>query len=145
MTDEQQPEDSIPIQATPTRPTDTSWIEFQRKEKQETIKRLEEAAKYLSGISSLSLSVVLGVNRDALKELSNDFELKGGICCWLLSIVLTLVVVFPFRYRYAENSADSIRAMHKKISHTKFLLLIVGALLYIAGISMMTYLYLFRQ
>lgn len=145
MTDEQQGSDSLSIQATPTRPADMNWIEFQRKEKQETIKRLEEAAKYLSGISSLSLSVVLGVNRDALKGLSNDFELKGGICCWLLSIVLTLVVVFPFRYRYAENSAESIRMMHKKISNAKFLLLIAGALLYIAGISMLTYLYLFRQ
>jgi hypothetical protein len=138
-------ENIVPIQATTVTAADKSWLEWQQKEKQESVKRLEDTAKFLSGISSLSLSILLGVNREALKQSSNNVGMKVALCCWLLSVVLTLIVVFPFRYKYASNSADSIRALFKRISHTKFLLLIFGALLYLAGLSIMVYLYLYRQ
>jgi hypothetical protein len=145
MTEDTSTDDIIPIQGTTITTTDKSWLEWQQKEKQETVKRLEDTAKYLSGISSLSLSILLGVNREALKLFSNTIGLKIALCCWLLSIVLTLIVVFPFPYKYASNSADSIRALYKRIGQTKFLLLILGTLLYLIGLSMMVYFYLYRQ
>ncbi|SIO46034.1 hypothetical protein [Chitinophaga niabensis] len=137
--------DIISIQATAATTTDKSWLDWQQKEKQETVKRLEDTAKFLSGISSLSLSILLGVNREALKHFSNSTGLKIALCCWLLSVVFTLIVVFPFRYKYASNSADAIRALYQRISQTKFLLLVLGTLLYLAGLSMMVYFYLYRQ
>ncbi|AXY77910.1 hypothetical protein D3H65_29690 [Paraflavitalea soli] len=151
MSNEQAGTAPIQIQATPARPTDSSWIDYQQKEKQESIKRLEETAKYLSGLSSLSLSIIVAVNGEALRQtmrsapryLEIGSSLKNGVVCWLLSILLTLAVVFPFRYKYVENSADSIRQMNNKIGQVKFWLLVLGALLYIIGISRVTYLYLF--
>ena len=142
MTEGTSAEDIIPIRAAPVTPTDKSWLEWQQKEKQETVKRLEDTAKFLSGISSLSLSILLGVNREALKHFSNTIGLKIALCCWLSSVVLTLIVVFPFRYKYASNSADAIRSMYQRIGQTKFLLLILGTLLYLAGLSMMAYFYI---
>jgi hypothetical protein len=145
MTEEQQGPSPVAIQATAAKAADSSWINWQQQEKQATLRRLEETAKYLSGLSSLSLTIMLGANKDALKLLSNSTSLKVGIVCWLASIVLTLAVVFPFRYNYVENSADSIRTMNNRISRAKFTLLVLGALLYIAGISLVAYLYLFCQ
>jgi len=153
MSNEQQATEPIHIQATPARPADSSWIDYQQKEKQESIKRLEETAKYLSGLSSLSLSIIVAVNGEALKQMirstpgSYEVEgsLKSSVVCWLLSILLTLAVVFPFRYKYVENSADSIRVMNNRISQVKFWLLVLGALLYIIGISRVTYIYLFTS
>lgn len=144
MTEDASTEEIIQIQATAVTPADKSWLDWQQKEKQETVKRLEDTARFLSGTSSLSLSILLGVNRDILKHLSNDAGLKMALCCWLLSVILTLIVVFPFRYQYASNSADDIRALYQRIGKTKFILLISGALLYLAGLSIIVYFYLYR-
>ena len=145
MTEDTSTDDILQIQATAVTTTDKAWLEWQQKEKQETVKRLEDTAKFLSGISSLSLSILLGVNRDVLKHVSNDTVLKIALCCWLSSVVVILIVVFPFRYKYASNSADAIRGLYQRIAQTKFLLLILGTLLYVAGLSIIVYLYLYRQ
>lgn len=137
------PDEIIEIRATAARPEDSSWIEHQRKENQVTISRLEETAKYLSGLSSLNLTILLSINSEALKAYSNLIVLKLGIICWLISILFTLAVVFPFRYHYIENSAASIRSMNKKIANIKFILLIAGVILYLCGISVVAYIYLF--
>jgi Na+/melibiose symporter-like transporter len=142
---QQHKEELPPIKAEPATPEEISWIEHQRKESQGTLKRLEEVAKYLSGLSSVSLAVMLGPSSDIFKELRHTAGLKIGITCWLVSIIFTLIVVFPFRYRYASNSASSIREMYKKITSIKFTLLLFGTLFFLVGIVIVTYIYLFGQ
>lgn len=138
-------EEVIETKASPAAPADTAWIEFQQKEKQDTLKRLEEAAKYLSGLASVCLSIILGVNKDALAQLSDSAGMKAGIVSWLASILLTLAVVFPFPYSYVENSADSIRKMNADIGRIKFILLIAGAALFVTGIAIVSWYYLCCQ
>ena len=140
-----QKEDIPEIKAVPASAEETSWIEHQRTERQGTLKRLEETAKYLSGLSSISLTIILGPTRDIFKDLQHSGLLKAGIICWLSSILLTLAVVFPFRYRYISNSISSIKNTHRKIAKVKFTFLIVGSLLYLTGISLVVYLYLFSS
>lgn len=142
MAEEVATEIPVSIQATTVTAADKSWLDWQQKEKQETVKRLEDTAKFLAGVSSLSLSILLGVNREALKSISNEGGMKFALCCWLLSIVLTLIVVFPFPYKYVSNSADSIRTLYKRISNTKFILILLGALFYLTGLSLMVFFYL---
>jgi hypothetical protein len=129
------------IKAVPATSEEKSWIDYQRTESQGTLKRLEETAKYLSGLSSISLTIILGPNHEIFKSLHNSGWLKVGIFSWLVSILLTLAVVFPFRYRYIGNSFSSIRNMHRKIARLKFVFLILGALLYLVGISVLAWLY----
>ncbi len=141
----QQSDEAIQIQATVARPSDISWIEHQLKEKQNTLQRLEETAKYLSGLACVSLSIMVGPNDKLLSKLSDSATLKIGIISWLVSILFTLAVVFPFRYAYAENSADSIRKMTGRIARVKFALLILGVLFFIIGISLLSYTYILSQ
>jgi predicted membrane channel-forming protein YqfA (hemolysin III family) len=131
------------IQATPATSEETSWIEHQRKEQQEAPRRLEETAKYLSGLSAISLTIMLGPYSETLKTFRTTAGLKLGIVCWLISIVCTLAVVFPFRYRYIGNSESSVRNVHRKITKVKFTLLLTGALFYLTGISIVAYFCLF--
>lgn len=136
--------ENIPeIKATPATVEEKSWIEYQRSESQGTLKRLEDTAKYLSGLSSISLTVILGPNHEIFTTLHHSNWLKAGIISWLLSILFTLAVVFPFRYRYIGNSSNSIRRMHRSIAKLKFVFLLLGAILYLTGISFLAWLYLF--
>lgn len=128
------------IKADPASAEEKSWIEYQRTESQGTLKRLEETAKYLSGLSSISLTIILGPDREIFKALHHSGWLKAGIISWLISILLTLAVVFPFRYGYIGNSYTSIRNMHRKIAKLKFVFLIGGAVLYMVGISILAWL-----
>lgn len=140
-----QNEDIPEIKAVPATTEEKSWIEYQRNESQGTLKRLEETAKYLSGVSSISLTIILGPDHEIFKTLHNSNLLKTGIVCWLLSILFTLAVVFPFRYRYIGNSFSSIRSTHQRIARFKFAFLILGSILYLTGISLLAWLYLFPQ
>lgn len=133
-------EEELPkIKATVSTEAELSWIEHQRKESQETPRRLEDTAKFLSGLSSISLTIMLGPYNEVLKANKSSTELKLGIICWLVSIFFTLAVVFPFRYRYIRNSETSIREMSNNIVRFKFTCLLLGTLLYLAAISIVAY------
>jgi hypothetical protein len=130
------------IRATSASSEDSSWIDFQLKERQSSLQRLEDAAKFLSGLASVSLTIMLSVNKSAFDQFSQSLTLKIGVLSWLISIVLTLGVVLPFRYNYIENSADSIKKMNQIVRRTKYALLTLGALFYLAGICILSWLYL---
>lgn len=137
-------EDELPkIKATISTEAELSWIEHQRKEKQEAPRRLEDIAKFLSGLFSVSLIIILSPYSEVLKANRTSGCLQLGVLCWLVSLLFTLAVIFPFRYRYISNSEISIREMHNKIVKVKFFCLLSGTLLYLAGISLIVYVCLF--
>ena len=137
-------EEIIEIRATAITQEELNWIEYQAKEKQETLKRYEETAKYLSGLSTITLTILTGPNNDSFKVISQLLLLKIGIVCWLASIACTLAVLFPFRYAYLKNSAQSIKTTYAKTARVKFILLLLGTLFYLAGVTITVYLYLFN-
>jgi hypothetical protein len=139
----QQQEDVIQIKAVPASAEEKSWIEHYRTESQGAMKRLEETAKYISGLSSVSLTLMLGPNKEVFSTLHSPVLLKAGIVSWLLSILLTLAVVFPFRYRFVSNSYSSIKRTHSRIIRVKFIFLILGSLLFLAGLSLIAWIFLF--
>ena len=128
------------LSSVPATSADMEWISFQRAEKRETLKRIEETAKYLSGIISISFSVVLNVEHSLFAGPHPGILLNAGIIAWILAIIISLFVLFPLRYAYVENSAASIQDMNKRVSRVKFVLLIAAAVLYITGISIIAYL-----
>jgi hypothetical protein len=140
----QNPEEIIEIQATTVSQDELTWVEYQAREKLETLKRYEETAKYLSGLSTITLTILTGPNNENFKLISHLLLLKIGIICWLASIVCTLAVLFPFRYSYIKNSAQSIKETHAKTARVKYLLLLSGTVFYLTGVSITVYLYLFK-
>lgn len=119
---------------------DISWLEYLEKLKQETPKRVEEAAKYLSGAISISFSIFLQSNSDAFKGLVNNPLLLLAIALWIFSLVSTLWIIVPFKYDYSPT-ASSIEAMTIKAINLKYRWLKVGIYTFIAALTLLGWLY----
>ena len=70
----------------PATPEEESWYTWRRADEQETPKRLEEAAKFCTGLYAITYAILLGSDADALKNASeNNLKLVAGL--WLVSLV----------------------------------------------------------
>jgi hypothetical protein len=131
-----------PIQGAKASPQAKSWREYQLKARQETPARIEDAAKYLAGMISISLSVILDFNAEMLKSAAKSPLLGAALIIWLLSLLCSFIVLFPTPYRYVGDSAESIERMHGRVIRYKYAWLITGALLFLAALCIVTAVYL---
>ncbi len=141
------------------------WRNYARESKHETPKRLEEAAKFLTGLISLTLT--LSLDNDFLKkgmeeraraqamdllqkglqvgpppqavDLWAPWCIKIGIGCWLLSILAALFVMFPMPYPYASDSAASIQQMHRQVVRRKYAWLVAAAAFYLIALALVSF------
>ena len=126
------------IESIPTDPVIEKWYEHKLKEEQETTKRLEDAAKALTGIISITLAIFLSVAK-------SSFENSPGRCVivaltlWLLSLVAAFMVVFPFRYSFSKGSTEEYIKTHRKAVCRKYVLLVVSAVLFIAALGLLVW------
>lgn len=122
-------------------PDTRSCYEHIWKTQQETAARLEEAAKFLSGVISLTLTLFLTVGKDSFENV----RLKGwaGIALgmWLVSLVACLCVIFPRRYRYCGISVDSFKQAHAKIVKVKYTILVIGVLLFLFALAILAWIF----
>ncbi len=125
------------LQTKPADPDTEKWHDFQLKEQQETPKRLEDTAKTLTGIISITLTLFLSV-------LKSDFYHSSGgitnwaIILWLIALLISFIACFPFRYRYAKDSTFGFRKAHKKVIQIKYLLLIISTVCYLVALIFLT-------
>lgn len=118
-----------PIQAKKASPTTQKWHNFQLETQQKTPERLEEAAKFLTGTISLTLTIFL-IGDDKLLQ-NADKSVVGFIAIsWLLSLLAAVLVIFPRYYRYRSDSAQSIQQTHTQVVNFKYILLVVSAALF---------------
>ncbi len=118
-------------------PDAKSWYEFMWKEDQETPQRIEDAAKFLATMISLSLSIFLAVGQAAFTA-QVPALVKAALILWLLSLFCSFFTLFPWRWRYAQDSLQSFKNVHKKIVRTKRWLLIASLALFIAALSILS-------
>ncbi|MEM0994611.1 MAG: hypothetical protein AAGI49_16375 [Bacteroidota bacterium] len=112
------------------------WKEHQLQQRLETPKRLEEVAKYLSGMMSISLTIFLIGDKD-LFAATNRFWVYMASALWLLSLMITLAVQFPRAYRYSEASVASIQAMHQKVVRYKYWALVLATVLFVMALGIL--------
>jgi len=123
-------------------PADTkSWYEHIWKTQQETPARLEEAAKFLSGVISITLTLFLTVGKDSFENVRLKGWAGAAAGMWLLSLVACLFVIFPRRYGYCDISVDDIKRMHRKIIKRKYAILVIGVLLFLIALAILTWLF----
>ncbi len=121
MTDNHTPE---PIKATPAGPEKESWVRFSWKEKQETPKRYEDAAKFLASMISISLAIFLSIaGKNGLSTPQHTTGIRVALVLWFLSMLLAFIVLFPLPYKYAKDSIASFQKAHAKIVRVKGFLL----------------------
>ena len=124
----------------PPTPDEEAWLQWRRSDEQETPKRLEEAAKFCTGLYAVTYSILLGYNSDALKNADEtNMKLIAGL--WLVSLVAAFVVVFPMPYAYRSDSVASIQAMHKRVVRFKYRALLLSAGLYLLALGMLSWVY----
>ena len=119
---------------------DQSWITHAQKEKQEAPKRLEEVAKFLVGIISISLTVFITKQPEGLGQSAKEL-LSGATIYWFVSIGLCFFVLFPWRYRFNPDSPTDIQRAFKLITDWKYFLLVFSVVAYLIALGMVGYVF----
>jgi len=133
------------IKAIPAGPEKESWWYFQLKEKQETPKRMEDAAKFLATMISVSLTVFLAsAGKDGLSASGIPISTSISLVLWFLSLIFAFLVLFPFRYRFAKDSVDSYCEAHAKIVRVKRGMLFCSVLFFFMALLMLGVVFLFK-
>ena len=126
------------VQGKPAPPDTKSWYEHIWKTQQETPARLEEAAKFLSGVISITLTLFLTVGKGAFEDVRPAGWAGAALGMWLLSLVLCLLVIFPRRYDYCDTRVDSIKQAHARIVKVKYTMLATGVVLFLIALAILT-------
>ncbi len=119
-------------------PDTQSWYDYIWQAEQETPNRLEDAAKQLATMISLSLAIFLAVGENYFKNIRGNGWLIMALVLWLLSLLFSFWVLSPYPYRYAGRSVQSIKAMHQKIVQKKYRLLLASFTLYLAALIILS-------
>ncbi len=133
----------VRTKARKTTPEEEDWLTFIRKQKQQTVTRIEEAGKALATMLSIALSILLAAGKFATDSTPPAGEVKWGLAIWLVSLLLSFVVLFPIPYRVNPQSAKDIERWHKKVNNVKYALLAASVLSFLAALTILT-LWLFR-
>ncbi len=125
-------------------PADTkSWFEYSWKLQQDVPERLEDAAKFLAVMVSLSLTITstaLGQLKDIAVE---PIFIFLGLASWLVALFFAFMVLFPRQYRFHSMSVESIKHAHLRIVRNKQVKLLAAAVFYFIPFVMLALLFLF--
>ncbi|HEX9655131.1 MAG TPA: hypothetical protein VGA99_15600 [bacterium] len=128
------------IKSEPAAPDTKSWYEHFWKAEQDIPNRIEDAAKFLATMISISFTLFLVVGKDSFENLQ-DRRLVFAAGLWLVSLLAAFFVVYPFRYRYAAEQVQSIRKMHRKVVIVKRTVLIVSLACFVAALVIVSCLF----
>lgn len=127
--------DNIQIAKSAT-PETKAWRIFMLEQEQKTPERLEDVAKALSGMVSVTLAIFLSIGK--IEFASPNATIAIALIIWLISLVLSFLVVFPFPYSYSKQSAKTFINAHKKIVRVKYVLLITSTLFYLMALGILS-------
>ena len=132
----------ISVTGDPPEPDTKSWYEYQWKQRQETPQRLEEAARFLSGTISICLVLFLAIGKSRIEDIrSGSAALSIAVLLLLMALLVSFLVLFPWRYRFSGGSIHDFKCAHSRIILVKRVLLIFGLLLFLLSLSIMAYLF----
>ena len=129
-------QDNTPLVLTSRATTEAekAWLAHYAEEQRKTPARLEEVAKYLAGIISISLTIFID-KRPPNLQIWTQGTLTTAAVFWMLSAFLSFIVLFPWWYRYHAQSPDSIEQMHQRLVRVKFILLIASVVFYLVALA----------
>jgi hypothetical protein len=126
-------------------PTDKeSWDKFILEQHQKTPDRIEDAAKFVATMISISLSLFLAISGGAegfLKH-ANLPAIKAAVIMMVFALIVSFSVLYPYPYKYVKNSCVDMIRVHKKIVMVKYLLLSLGFFLFVVSLSILGWVFL---
>lgn len=117
------------------------WQKYQREARQKAPERIEDAAKFLSGMISISFTIFLKVNPEGFKGVEGSTPMVFAVVAWLLSLLAAFMVLFPVPFRYSKESLEDIQRMHGRVVWYKYGWLIVSAVLFVGALGVMAWVY----
>ncbi|MEZ4884562.1 MAG: hypothetical protein R3E32_07550 [Chitinophagales bacterium] len=115
-------------------PSEKSWREHALKMQQSAPEHFESAAKFLSGLVSICLTLFLKINENAFAATDMKAWLGTAVVVWLISVLFSFFVFFPFTYPYSQHSAQTVEAANRKIVRTKKFCLMVATVAFVMGL-----------
>jgi len=116
-------------------PEEDHWRTYRWSTQQKSPERLEDAAKFLATMISLSFSILLGLGKSAF-EAEDDPSLnivQFTLGCWLLAALLAFWVLLPRRYFFTQNSIKAFQEKHRAIVRYKHGLLVASVTCFLVG------------
>lgn len=111
------------------------FYEVSYKEPVESIRRLEEVAKFLVGGTSTTSGLFLAAYKLSLSDRTvSSPAWFVPFMCWALSIIFLILVLLPQKYMTAENVPAAIIESFLKARTWKYCCLVAGASLFIGGL-----------
>lgn len=120
-----------------------AWHTFQREQRQKAPERMEDAAKFLAGMISISLTIFLKLDENLFKYNLGEWPVIVALLLWLVALVAAFIVLFPVPFRYHKSSAEDIERMHGEVTRYKYRWLLISVVAYglalgvVAGIFLM--------
>jgi hypothetical protein len=130
------------IKAQKASPEAVKWHEYQLATRQKEPERIEDAAKFLSGMISISLTLFLKINPDTFRDSVVEYSLMAAVVFWLLSLVFSFLVLFPVPFRYNRSSAEDIERMHVRSVNYKYFWLMFSAGFFVVALGILTWKYI---
>ena len=115
-------------------PDTQSWYDYIWKAEQETPNRLEDAAKFMATMISISFTIFLSGGKSLFENYQGSPCLKIALILWVLSLLFSFLVLFPQKYEYLSCSVADIKRMNQKITKRKGRLLIISLGLYLLAL-----------
>lgn len=136
------PNQDSPIKAQKAAPDAQSWLDYQLASRQKAPERIEDAAKFLAGMISISLTIFLKINPEGFKGAEHAVPTLVAVALWLLSLLAAFLVLFPMPYRYAGESSEDIKRMHRQVVNYKYGWLAVSSFFFLIALGLLSYVYL---
>lgn len=120
-------------------PAEKSWLEYLQTAEQESPNRLEDAAKFLATMISITLSLLLALGKSVFEQPQLPAILWAGLGALFLALFLAFDVLFPRKYSAYHGSANDIRQMHEKIVRIKHRLLLGSVIVYSIALVLLAF------
>ncbi len=133
------------IQGTPAPPETKSWFEYSWKLQQEVPNRLEDAAKFLATIISLTITIIITALDKLFTWVASPIWLFAALVAWLVALLFAFLVLFPRKYAFHSKSIESIKTAQAKIIRTKQIRFILSTVLYFLPLLLLAILYLISK
>lgn len=119
----------------PTTPEEDKWREHRWSEAQKLPERIEDAAKFLATMVSLSLTLALTLGKPAIEagDYGPHHRVLWALGCWFVALIPAFLTLMPRPYARVPDSTTEYRRMHARVVRYKYGMLVVGAFLFLLG------------
>ena len=119
------------------------YAEQYYKEPIESLKRIEETAKYLIGTSSATSGLYLAAFKLSFGDAKFQIVWLIPFICWASAIIFLILTLLPQKYDTGKNEPASYKKAFQEAHHYKFRRLMIGAVCFILGILTAAMLFVF--